>query len=65
MSYFYCILVALLMYKMEEYCPYFSFLIYIALTMPAVSTLAPALRSVSTISTFPLRDAHTSAVVPY
>lgn len=43
----------------------FPLSIYIALTMPAVSTLAPTLRRVSTISTFPLRDAHTSAVVPY
>jgi len=40
-------------------------LIVIDLTMPAVSTLAPALRRISTISTFPLRDAHMSAVVPY
>ena len=33
--------------------------------MPAVSTVDPAFSNASTISTLPLRAAHTSAVVPY
>lgn len=35
------------------------------ITIPAVSTLAPALNNVSTSSTSPFLHAHTNADVPY